>query len=75
MTDQFTSGNVLLFFNLMPDDGDSVAYLSPRGLGMVKSSLRFSKLLLATTMPIVYAQYDILLVVNWYHMVAYDYKG
>ena len=47
-----------------------MAYLSPRHLGTVKASLRFAKLLPATTTLIAYAQYDNLVVVDAYRTVT-----
>ena len=62
----FVGGIMLLSWDLMPDDSNGVAYLSSRHLGTVKASLRFAKLLLATTTLIAYAQYDNLVVVDAY---------
>ena len=46
---QFVGGTMLLSWDLTPDDSDGTAYLSPRHLGTVKASLRFTKPLPATT--------------------------
>ena len=56
----------------MADDSDGVAYLSPRHLGTMKAILRFTKYLPATTMIIAYAQYDDLVLVNFYCTVTFD---
>ena len=64
--EHFVGGIMLLSWDLMPDDSNGVAYLSPKHLSTVKASLRFAKLLLATTTLIAYAQYDNLVVVDAY---------
>ena len=64
--EHFVDGIMLLSWDLTPDDSNGVAYLSPRRLGTVKASLRFAKLLLATTTLIAYAQFDNLVVVDAY---------
>ena len=72
--EQFVGGSMLLSCDLMPDDSNSMAYLSPRHLGTVKASLRFAKPLPATTTLIAYAQYDNLVVVDAYRTVIFDYN-
>ena len=62
--EHFVVGIMLLSWDPTPDDSNGVAYLSPRHLGTIKASLRFAKLLLATTTLIAYAQYDNLVVVD-----------
>ena len=64
--EHFVDGIMLLSWDLTPDDSNGVAYLSPRHLGTITASLRFAKLLLATTTLIAYAQYDNLVVVDAY---------
>ena len=54
--EQFVGGSMLLPWDLMPDDNDRRAYLSPRRLGTMKASLRFAKPLPATTTLLAYAQ-------------------
>ena len=72
--EQFMDGSMLLSCDLMPDDSDNVAYLSPRRLGTVKVGLRFATPLPATTTLIAYAQYDNLVVVDAYRTVTFDYN-
>ena len=71
---QFVGGSMLSSWDLMPDDSDGTAYLSPRRLGTVKTSLRFVKPLPMMTTLIAYAQYDNLLVVDAYRTVTFDYN-
>ena len=73
--EQFEGGSMLLSWDLMPDDSDCVAYLSPRRLGLVKASLRFARPLPATTTLIAYAQYDNLVVIDTNHTVTFDYNA
>ena len=73
--EQFEGGSMLLSWDLMPDDSDCVAYLSPRCLGLVKASLRFARPLPATTTLIAYAQYDNLVVIDTNHTVTFDYNA
>ena len=72
--EQFVGGSMLLSWDLMPDDINGVAYLSPRHLGTVKASLRFAKPLPSTTTLIAYAQYDNLVVVDAYRTVTFNYN-
>ena len=72
--EQFVGGSKLFSWDLMPDNSNGVAYISPRHLGTVKASLRFAKPLPATTTLIAYAQYDNLVVVDAYHTVTFDYN-
>ena len=66
LAEQFTGGSKLLSWDLMPDDIDRTVYLSPRHLGTVKASLRFTKPLPVTMTLLAYAKYDNLVVVNVY---------
>ena len=74
-TAQFVGGSMLLSWDLMPSDSNGVTYLSPRHLGTMKASLRLPKPLLATTTLIPYAHYDILVVVDAYCTVTFDYNA
>ena len=66
---------MLLSCDLMPDDNDGTALMSPRHLGTVKASLRFTKPLPVTTTLLAYAQYDNLVVVDAYRTVTFDYNA
>ena len=72
---QFMYGSMLLSWDLMPNDSNSVAYLSPRHLGTVKVNLRFAKPLPATTTFIAYAQYDNLVLIDGYHTAIFEYNA
>ena len=63
-----------LSWDLTLGDCDSVAYLSPRHLGTVKTSLRFAMHLPATTTLKAYAQYDNLVVISAYCTVTFEYS-
>ena len=72
--DQFVGGSMLFSWDLMPDDSNGVAYLSPGRLGTEKASLRFARTLPVTTTPIAYAQYNDL-VIDAYRTVTFDYHA
>ena len=72
--EQFMGGSMLLPWDLTPDDSDGMAYLSPRRLGIVKASLRFTKPLPPLPTLLAYAQHDNLVVVDAYHTVTFDYN-
>ena len=71
---QFVGGTMLLSWDLTPEYSDGTAYLSPRHLGTMKASLRFTKPLPTTTTLLAYAQYDNLVVGDAYHTVTFDYN-
>ena len=65
---------MLLSWDLMPDDCDGVAFISPRCLGTMKTSLRFAKPLPTTTTLIAYAQYENLVVADACRKVIFDFN-
>ena len=71
---QFVGGTMLLSWDLTPEYSDGTAYLSPRHLGTMKASLRFTKPLPTTTTLLAYAQYDNLVVGDAYRTVTVDYN-
>ena len=73
--EQYQAGSMFLSFDLNPDDGDGVAYVSPRRLGTVKANLRFANTLSATITIIAYAQFDNLVGIDLYRTVVFDYNA
>ena len=71
---RFVGDTMLLPWDLRPDDSDGMAYLSPRCLGTVEASLRFTKPVPTMTTLLTDAQYDNLVVVDAYCTVTFDYS-
>ena len=72
--EQYQAGSIFLSFDLNPDDGDGVAYVSPQRLGTVKANLRFANTLPATITIIADAQFDYLVGIDRYRTVVFDYN-
>ena len=73
--EQYQAGSMFLSFDLNPDDGDGVAYVSPRRLGTVKANLMFASTLLATITIIAFAQFNYLVGIDRYRTVVFDYNA
>ena len=72
--EHYEDGCCFLAFDLTPDDaGDGVNYTTPRRMGTVRASLRFSQTLAQTITILAFGQFDNLVTIDKHRAVMFDY--